>query len=273
MAEYGTYCDLDALKDQMENSDELEATDDAILIGKLEEASREIDRSCGRHFYIVSATRFYSPTNTGEFICPNDILSLSAIYGDKDNDRTWLDEWTASDYELYPFNRYPKWKILRRPDGDYSFLIGASRLKLVGQFGYGDGSSDPTKAAGSTVTVATTTGTTVSAQDGTKFQIGNTVKAGSEQLYVTGISANNLTVVRGVNGTTAAIHAAVAAYIYQYPTAVKAITRELALKLYRAKDVPQGSAGSSEFGPARVYTDLDRDQVRRLGDYRRQRVA
>lgn len=49
-----------------------------------------------------------------------------------------------------------------------------------------------------------TTGTSVTATDGTMYQPGDVIEIGSERVEVTSISTNTLTVIRGVEGTTAA---------------------------------------------------------------------
>ncbi len=48
--------------------------------------------------------------------------------------------------------------------------------------------------------------TGVNVSDGTLFNIGQTIKIDDEEMNITGISTNTLTVVRGFNGTTAAAH-------------------------------------------------------------------
>jgi len=53
----------------------------------------------------------------------------------------------------------------------------------------------------------TTTKTTVAVGDGTEFQIDQTILIGSEQMLITGIFTNDLTVTRALNGTTAVAHA------------------------------------------------------------------
>ena len=65
------------------------------------------------------------------------------------------------------------------------------------------------------------TDTTLTVTDGSKFAVGQTVLIESEQLYVTAISTNDLTVVRGINGTTASTHAdGTDISIYRYPETV-----------------------------------------------------
>lgn len=270
MAEYGTYCDLTIMKAEMLATD---TDDDAVMLRKLEDASRLVDDHCGRHFYAVTATRYYSPDRAAEFICPDDILEVTNLYSDPDNDRTFGDTWALTDHELYPFNSYPKWRVLRRPDGDYSFLPGASRLKIVGRFGYGDGfSASPYRASGATVTVATAAGTTVATSSGAAFAVGNTILAGTEQMYIQAIASNNLTVVRGVNGTTAAIQAAAAASIAVYPPQVRDVTLTRAMKLYRRKETPGGIISAGEF-QTRIYSDLDTDEKRMLFRFKKVGLA
>ena len=54
--------------------------------------------------------------------------------------------------------------------------------------------------------MADTTTTTVTVDDGTDFAAGQTVLIDSEQMLITTISGNDLSVARGLNGTTAATH-------------------------------------------------------------------
>jgi hypothetical protein len=57
----------------------------------------------------------------------------------------------------------------------------------------------------------------------------------SEQMYVTAQSGGTATVVRGVNGTTAAVHAASAAVsVYRYPREVVTACLQLAQRRHRS---------------------------------------
>ena len=74
--------------------------------------------------------------------------------------------------------------------------------------------------------------------DGTKLAIGQTILIDSEQLYITGIATNNITVTRGVNGTTAASHSnSTDIYIYRYPDAVTQVCLMQTARLWKRKDV------------------------------------
>ena len=54
--------------------------------------------------------------------------------------------------------------------------------------------------------ISSTSATSISVDDGTDFEVNQNIKVGSEEMTITNISSNTLTVVRGVNGTTAATH-------------------------------------------------------------------
>ena len=54
--------------------------------------------------------------------------------------------------------------------------------------------------------ISSSSATSISVDDGTDFEVNQNIKVGSEEMTVTNIASNTLTVVRGVNGTTAATH-------------------------------------------------------------------
>ena len=54
--------------------------------------------------------------------------------------------------------------------------------------------------------ISSTSATSVVVDDGTDFEVGQNIKVDSEEMTITAISTHTLTVVRGVNGTTAATH-------------------------------------------------------------------
>ena len=64
-----------------------------------------------------------------------------------------------------------------------------------------DSTSDLTAAI-----TSTSSPTSISVQQGTDFEVNQNVKIGSEEMTVTNIASNTLTVARGVNGTTATTH-------------------------------------------------------------------
>ena len=71
-------------------------------------------------------------------------------------------------------------------------------------------SSDETRDIGTNTNdgsfTASVTDVTLTVQDGTKFHTGQIIQIGSEKMYVSGISSNDLTVRRGIDQTTIASH-------------------------------------------------------------------
>ena len=149
----------------------------------------------------------------------------------------------------------------------------------------------------------TAAATTLNVSDGTLFKAGQTVKIDAEEIYVSSISANALTVIRarggtygashangtaiytsdvtgnsltvtrGRNGTTAAQHAQDAAIsIWEPDPDVVHWVRRIAAWLYTQKDSQVfGTTGYPEIGVVEVPADLPVDIKRAALDFRRRR--
>jgi hypothetical protein len=110
------------------------------------------------------------------------------------------------------------------------------------------------------------TDTTLTATDGSKFTVGQTVLIESEQLYLTGISASDLTVERGTNGTTATSHPdGTDIFIYRYPGSVMEACLFQASLLW----LQRGGDSISAVGGRGVGGELDPEVGRLLSPYRR----
>ena len=273
MANYGTYATLAQLKAELNIAD---TTDDARLLRKLETASRAIDEpewGCGRHFYLLTATRYYTPEHSRRLLI-DDLLSVTTLKTDDDGDLDYDYTWDSGDYLLEPFNEYPRTQIRVHPDGNYTFPAGRPKsVELAGECGYGDGeSAAPYVASGATVTVADATTTTVSVSDQSLLEVGQTILVGSERMYVRSLTdavgGDTALVYRRVNGSTAAAHVAAAASIYQYPLESREACLLIAARLFRRGEAPFGVVGSAEFGSARIMT-RDPDVRGLLNPYRR----
>ena len=83
---------------------------------------------------------------------------------------------------------------------------------------------------------------------GGDFEIGWNLLVDAEQMEVVGIGQNSLTVVRAINGTTAAIHTSGAAISrYAYPVVGEACLQQAILH-FRGYSAPTGELGAaSEF--------------------------
>ena len=103
--------------------------------------------------------------------------------------------------------------------------------------------------------------TAVAVDDGTQFQIGQTVLIGTEQMLVTGILSNDLTVSRALNGTTAAAHADNSDInILRWPASVERAALVQTARIWTR---------SADFEPFFVDADLDTDVRLMLEPYRK----
>lgn len=257
------------IKDRLTIAD---TVDDSDIDAALAAVSREIDRYCGRHFYAETRTRYFS-ARRADRVRVDDLLSLTSLATDRDNDRLYSDVWTATDYELEPVNAplesppEPYLSIYAAPDGDYSFPIGVRRgVKVVGSWGYYQvlETLTPTLAE-----VLDTSETGVDVSAGSDDHVGYTLLIDSEQMFVTARSTNTLTVERGVNGTTAATHASGAAIQrYTYPIVSEACAQQ-AILFFRGYSAPTGELGSGEFSQQLVAGGLHPFVRQSLESFRR----
>lgn len=271
-----SYATLADIKNELGETS-TDATRDAILLRMLERASREADQYCLRHFFVASATRYFDVVDPCRVII-DDCLSISALTSDSEGDGTFdgttFTHGDEGDYVFWPYNEWPKLILVPAASPDYYFCRGEKTLKAVGTWGYGDGgSATPYRSSGLTGTVATTTGTTLTASADASATIyaGQTILVESEQMYVTAVSTTSITVERGVNGTTAAAHSAAAIYIYKYPLEVETYVLESAKDSYLSRkigDFQMEMIGQYQYQRAGAkMTEYRTDEL--LGKYRR----
>jgi len=290
MATYGTYADLGEFKSRLEIDD---VVDDRMLLHLLEAVSRAVDRYCRRHFYVMTEARYYDgdagvaqvldqyTERVSQYLSRlwvADLLSVTSIKMDGDQDATYEDELAETDYILWPYVGYPKMRVdldLRR--GDYSYWYrGQKAIEIAAEWGYGNGDAQAAAASGATVTVADAVATTVTVSDYSLLEPGQTILAGTERMYVRTVTDgdpnDSATVYRGVNGSTAAAQAAAAASIYEVPEAVREAVLIGAAKLWKRKDTAFATVVSSpELGQIEVMRGVlrDADVVGLLDPYRR----
>ena len=212
-------------------------TVDARLREMLEAVSRVVDQYLHRHLYAVTDTRYFSGNGKRVLTLPWDLISVTTLKEDTTANATYDNTWATTDYILgfgegkydgdptgraYLETTRPYWTIEvdRRSTGSESrFSQDQRRFELVGKFGYAESKIRPASVAAEAMD-ATETGFDV--DTGTDFEIGQTILVDSEQMYITAITSNTLTVERGVNGTTAATHLDNAVIdIIEYPTPVR----------------------------------------------------
>ncbi len=216
-------------------------TDDVVMRKILEAASRAIESYCNRRFYCTSETKIFDGALS---LWIPDLLSIntSGLKTDEDGDYDYDNTYATTDYILYgvgledTLNTFPKIRVEIDPNGNYSsFASGIKKgVQIAGVWGYGDGTSATSYVATSitgTVIDATTLTLTLSA-DGI-IEIGHTILCGTEQMYVTALGTLSATVERGVNGSTAAAHAAGILSYYRYPRDIYQACLDLSVALYQ----------------------------------------
>ena len=275
-----SYVSLDVLK----SSGVLNITgsgDDGRLLALLENVSRLADRYCNRHFYVLNATRKFDGNGATRLFVP-DLVSVDAsgLKTDDDRDRTFETTWAATDFLLLPSNAdpttagNPQSRPYARVEVDVDagtksvFVQGRETVQIEGQWGWW---RHLKRAAETSNAIADATTTSVTVSSRTDVEAGHTLLIDSEQLYVSSYSGNTLTVVRGVNGTTAASHSGGAAIdIYEYPGQVVEATILQAARLWKRKDAAFASAtGFPDTGQTRVSSRLNLDVQMLLGQYRK----
>jgi len=290
-----TYATADDLRDYLAGTTYSSGwtADAATLRRVLEGASDRINLYCGagtfgpitdtHEFDIGSGTLRDSvqpilPTgrndivNTGTMASiirlPGWLISATTVTAYSGTDRASNTVLTAgynADYFLMPYNSSPKtiWKL--NEDTADTLDAGQQTLTILGEWGYTNNTILVTTADA----VGSTTGTSVSVTSGTNFGPAQTILIDSEQMYITSISGNTLTVERGVNGTTAATHSGGAsAYRYDYPPLVIQACLDIGKIMFRNRDM--GSGGTIGGGDASMTTSESevRSVLMTLDDYR-----
>lgn len=248
---------------------------DTWLRKLLEESSDLIDSEVRFSFQPVEETRYFDAAGKRLDLAFDPLLSLSTLKVDNNADDTFEDTYATGDYHLYPYNKFPKTAIRINANGDYGSFGTEGALKVVeiaGVWGYGNGlSATPYTSSGATTSEeldASETGVDVSS--GAAFAVGNTIRIDSEQMYITGIASNTLTVRRGVNGTTAATHAtAKTVYYYEYPPEIVQACLVQAMRTFKRKDTSYLDVmGNPETGTMTWVKQLDPDVALRLSHFR-----
>jgi hypothetical protein len=250
--EYTSYQDLDEYQ-SLDVSD----TDDIELLRLLcEIASRMFDGTCRRTFYPRSETRYYDhPENTARLKVDDDLLEVTTFTTNNGDDSV-----SASDYYLMcgdSYNLTPYDRIVMKLDGGQPNLLYSGTPQkanaVTGMWGYHEDWDAAWQDSNDTVQDdggidASVTTITVSDADGAdiygitpRFKVQRLLKIDDEYVYVTAVntSTDKLTVIRGVNGTTAAVHDNGATiYVYQPMVEVAHAVKRLAAWLYGQRDAP-----------------------------------
>ena len=277
MATRHTYATSDDLRDYLAGTSYSSAwTSDAGAIRRiLEASSRRIDDYCGggtfgpqtqtRYYDIGSGTLRNSPqytiasdsgnlttTTSTAGVVPLDGWMVTSTtvtaYGATDRATSeTLTEGYNADFWLMPYNFTPKTVLKLNEDTAKSLDAGQQTLSIIGEWGY----TANTISVTTSDAITSTTATSVSVSSATNLGPAQTILIDSEQLYITAISGNTLTVERAVNGSTGATHSGGASlYRYDYPELVVQACLDLSKIVFRDRDL--GTATSIGSGEAAI---------------------
>ena len=148
--------------------------------------------------------------------------------------------------------------------------MGRRAVEIAGQWGYRSDTAD-TGADLNEGGALSASDTTATVTDGSLVSAGQTLLLDAERLFVREVSGDNLTVARGVNGTTATTHADGSdLLVYRYPGPVVRAVLLMAARFWKRKDSPYGpTAGAHGFGPIEVVPGMDPDAHALLSSFRR----
>ncbi len=248
MVNHGVYVSYEDVK-QLKGITASEAAADIVLQRLCRQVSALWDRHTRRRFWPLKTTRYYDYADSWRLWLDDDLLEVTTF---TNGDATALTDGT--DFLKYPLGQTPHaWLDIKRDSGKVFQYSGTLQraLQVLGIWGYHedwanawvDSQDTIENASGITASGTSITVNNVGGADvwgiRPRFKVDQLLKIGSEYLWLTvkDSSLNALTVVRGVNGTTAATHDKEAAiYVYQpMDEVVQAITRWV-LYAYSQKD-------------------------------------
>ena len=272
-----SYVTVDALK----ASGSIAGTgDDDERRDLLEAVTEQTDAYCRRTFRTYLATYYLTPEKARAVLLDTEelglgLLAVTTLKTDADGDRIYEVTWATTDFDLLPLNaanrQRPYYEISVTPDGNQSFPRVQRGLEIVGKWGFYE---DLVRSNSLVNAVLDATETAIDVDTGGDFEVLQTILIDSEQMYITAVNSNALTVERGVNGTTAATHADNAVIdVYRYPRAVTRATLMQASRLWtRRASGYADEVGSVETGIVRPWRGLGWDEQELLADFRLRNV-
>lgn len=254
---YHTYCTLDELNEAILAGGATKFSTDsaatkAYKLSIADAVSRRIDIVChrssfGSGFGPRLGTNQYDGDGTTTLLLHDDLYALtSTISIAPQTAGVGVTATTDTDFYLSSPGIYagaPYRKVTMHGYGIPTyFAYGLRTISIAGTWGYSNTTvtSSTTMASGFS---ASTTATSFTTSASPLIVPGMTLLVGTEQMYLSALSGTTATVVRGVNGTTAAVHAdASAIAYYTYPAAVHDVALDLFLRRWKAKQA--GADGS-----------------------------
>ena len=261
------YGDLIKLKDDSLLKDPANGTgDDDELFQLLFTVSEWVERWCNRFFYPRTQTLKFDGDGSKRLLVP-DLIAVTTLKEDTTDDQTFDETWAATDYWTLPYTATPDqyWgqpytQLLVREHGSKSqFSRGEQHFEIVGRWGYREFKEDSGTDFNDASLSSTTT--TITVDDGTQIAIGHTIQMNQEQMLVVGISTNDLTVTRAINGSPAQAHGDNSVvYILRWPPAIERATLIQTARIWTR---------AADFEPFFVDDEIDTDVRMLLESYRK----
>ena len=174
---------------------------------------------------------------------------------------------TLGDVVTYPWNTPANLGLERIANG--VFPCGIRNVKITGSWGY----PNYLEPRGFTLTTPSSTALTAVVSSTThKLSAGDTLRCGTEQIYVTGVTAaRSLTVLRAMHGSIAETHTGAAISVYRYPEDLAlAIGTQVRRWQTRAQTGFADEVGSTETGITRFSLGMSSEVRALLLPYRLQ---
>ena len=255
----------------------LEIDDEGEVLRVIEAISRFADDFTDHRFYVETATRVYNGNGKDRLRIP-PLISASSVKLDEDTDGTFevtltenTDFWLRREGYQDPQATPSTIIILNKIKGSRSkFLDLPELVEIVGEWGWSNDTENLGGGVTASLSDASVTKMTTNKAGNPPLGPGDTVLVESERLFIEGgearsKGASNWQVVRGVNGSTAAVHSskALTRYVYE-PRLVEAVDK-LVAESWKARQADPG------YWTTDMFKGLD-PHVRRLLNQVRERV-
>jgi len=257
MAIYAEYATLNSVRTLYAGT--TATAQDTFILDLIRATSRDIDAQAGgRAFYPRIETRYYDVPADRQLDLDDDLLALTTLTNGDNN------AIASTEYKLYPRNETPAYGVrlnessaeIWEPDNDGNY---ESVIDVLGIWGYHHLYSHawPDTTAILAAAITTTMATSTTCTTGLIYA-GDLIKLDSEYLYVSAVAtgaSDTLTLVRGVNGSTAATHV-ISSIIYRWwnPDIFQLCAEAVVAKV-RLKNSPVGD--TVQVGDATFQTPKD----------------
>lgn len=231
------------------------ATIQALKLSILESVSRRIDSVChrsgfGSGFGPRIGINYYDGDGCNTLNLHDDCLSLPTLSIAPVTGGTPVTATLTTDYHLANADGYtgPPWRkvVLHQRGAPTLFASGYRTISTPAASVWGQSNvtipSSTTMASGQSASAVATTFTTSATPT---LSPGHTILVGTEQQYLYSLVTTTATVVRGANGSTAAVHPDGSALaVYQYDSRVHDVCLRLFMRRWKARDA--GADGTSD---------------------------